>query len=737
MRTPLSITSLARFAPVETLRRPPARLLRLLALSAIVALAAGLRFANLSALGYVNHYYTAAVASMLQSWHNFFYVAAEPGGAVSVDKPPLGLWIQTISAYFFGVNGFAVLLPEIIAGLLSIILLYHLVRRSFGTAAGLLAALALAITPIVVATDRNNTIDSLLILTLLLAAWAFIKATETSRLHYLLIGAILVGLGFNIKMLQAYLPLPAFYALYFFGTNAGRRRRIINLAAATVLLLLVSLSWAVAVDLTPANQRPYVGSSGNNSVLSLALGYNGIQRLLGMGLGGGMRPPGGMPGGGPNGSPPPFGPGSNNMAAPPEVPTGALPPGGGPGPGGPPGGPGGAGGFMGTGQAGVQRLFTTPLSKEVSWLLPFGLVSAGLLGFRARLRWPLTLRHQALVLWGGWLLIGGVFFSAAQFFHQYYLSMLGAPLAALVGIGVMELWRLRRQHPWLALSLLLIAADLTLGLQYFTAATYVSTIWWLPLVVGLFASGVGLLVFSAKRQPGPGAVAGFACIIAALLLTPGIWSGLTALEASANQSLPAAYGGDSFGPPGRLSGYGGRSDGPPPQDAASNESRPAAQDSPERPGGPGNGSKLQLNQKLLDYLQTHTQGMTYLMAVPSSMQGADYVIATGRPVLYLGGFNGVDQVVNGDDLAQLVSAGKLRYIYWGGGEGGPPGGGPGGQQSEISTWVTAHCTPVEGFETATRNFGAPDGTGQTEPMRNGPPAQTPGGMQVALYDCGG
>jgi len=135
-----------------------------------VILAAVLRFANLAALGYANHYYTAGVASMLQSWHNFFFVAAEPGGSVSIDKPPVGLWLQAISAYVFGVNGFGVLLPQILAGILSVIVLYHLVRRWFGTGAGLLAALALAITPVVVATDRNNTMDSPLILTLLLAA---------------------------------------------------------------------------------------------------------------------------------------------------------------------------------------------------------------------------------------------------------------------------------------------------------------------------------------------------------------------------------------------------------------------------------------------------------------------------------------------------------------------------------------------------------------------------------------
>ncbi len=172
---------------------------------------------------------------------------------------------------------------------------YHLVRRSFGTVAGLLAALALAITPVVVATDRNNTMDSTLILTLLLAAWAFIVATERGKLRYLLLGAALVGVGFNIKMLEAYLPLPAFYALYLLGSQERLWRKLGNLALASVLLLVVSLSWAVVVDLTPANQRPYVGSSGDNSVTSLAIGYNGVERLLGMGGRGGLL--GGLLGG--------------------------------------------------------------------------------------------------------------------------------------------------------------------------------------------------------------------------------------------------------------------------------------------------------------------------------------------------------------------------------------------------------------------------------------------------------
>ncbi len=272
----------------RVLNLPNARVLGWIGLGAVVALAAILRFANLNTFGYANHYYAAGVKAMLQSWHNFFFVAAEPGGSVTLDKPPVGFWLQAISAYFLGVNNLGLLLPELLAGLLSVVVVYQLVRRSFGTGAGLLAGLALAITPVVVATDRNNTIDSTLILTLLLAAWAFIKATETSSLRYLLLGAALVGIGFNIKMLEAFLPLPAFFALYFFGSKDRLLPKLGKLALAGVVLAIISLSWITMVDLTPANQRPYVGSSGDNSEWTLALGYNGLERLVGMGGRGGL-----------------------------------------------------------------------------------------------------------------------------------------------------------------------------------------------------------------------------------------------------------------------------------------------------------------------------------------------------------------------------------------------------------------------------------------------------------------
>ena len=670
------------------LRLGDSRLWRRVALGAILLLAAGLLFYKLDAIGYANHYYTAGVASMLQSWHNFFFVAAEPGGSVSIDKPPLGLWLQALSAYFLGINGFAMVLPEILCGLAAIVVLYHLVRRKFGAAAGLLAALALAITPIVVATDRNNTIDSSLIFTLLLAAWAFIKATETGRLRYLLLGALLVGLGFNIKMLQAYLPLPAFYALYFLGARTSFWRKLGSLAVATVLLLTVSFAWTAAVDLTPASARPYVGSSGTNSELNLAIGYNGLQRLIGMGgsvtsflnrLTGSSST--GQPGFGGNAGPGGFG-GQGG-------PRGGF--GGGPG-----GGGAGAGGgaFPGTGQPGLTRLFTAPLSKEVSWLLPFGLFSLVLLAFRSRPRWPLEPKHQAVVLWGGWLITGAVFFSVAGFFHEYYLSMLAAPLAALVGIGVVELWHVREQRPWLAMGLLLLAAAATLALQITTATAYVAWAWWLMIPLVLFGVGAILLGYAAQDRLRLAGLAGTAALVAAMLFTPALWSGLTTLNTSANQSLPAAYSGGS--------------------------------------AGPANAGRSQVNQSLLAYLQANTQGMQYLMAVPSSMQGSDYIIATGRPVLYLGGFNGGDAVETPASLQALVAAGQLRYIYWDtSGRGGGPGGA--GDQASISSWVRSQCTVVTGYNTATQNQGAPDGTGNT--TGNTQTGGFGGQMQVTLYDC--
>src|SRR5919202_1193312 len=286
-------------ARVRSLAKVPGHLL---ALTAVLVLSAFLNLFRLTDAGYGNTYYAAAVKDMLTSWHNFFFVSFD-AGFVSVDKPPLGLWVQAASAYLFGFNGLSLLLPQAIAGVLSVALLYHLVSRVFGPVAGLVAALALAVTPISVAVQRNNVMDALLILALLLAAWAFFIAAERGSLGWLLLGSVVVGLGFNIKMLQAFLILPAFYLLYLLAAHTSWRQRFVHLGAATVVLLAVSLSWAVAVDLTPPGERPYVGSSPDDSVLGLIVGYNGFDRLMGVssGTGGGGRPAWPRPGGGAGG----------------------------------------------------------------------------------------------------------------------------------------------------------------------------------------------------------------------------------------------------------------------------------------------------------------------------------------------------------------------------------------------------------------------------------------------------
>ncbi len=414
---------------------------RRLALAVVMLVSIFMNFYQLGQNGFGNLYYASAIRSMLDSWHNFFFVSFDPGGFVSIDKPPLGFWLQAASAKIFGFTPFSLFLPQALAGVLSVLLLDYLVRRHFGVAAGLLAALALAISPISVLTNRNNTIDSTLVLVMLLGAWAVMRAAEFGKLRWLLLCAVFVGLGFNIKMLEAYLVVPAYGLLYLLAAPRSIRVRIGHLALATLLMLTISLSWAVAVDLTPAASRPYVGSSQNNSEISLALGYNGIQRLLGQfGFGGSragsstngnttrsFQPPGTIngtnsgnfpqPGSGGTGQPP-QGVGSNNGI-----------------------GGGSSSGMFNTGNPGLLRLFNEPLGGQIVWLLPVALLGMLALAWQRRPRPREDRQQQSLILWGTWLLTMAVFFSVASFFHQYYLSTFAPAICALFGIGVVVMWQ--------------------------------------------------------------------------------------------------------------------------------------------------------------------------------------------------------------------------------------------------------------------------------------------------------
>src|SRR2546421_3680622 len=414
-----------------------------LALGGILLISVFMDFFQLGQNGF-GSYYPPAVRSMMDNWHNFFFASYDPGGFVTIDKPPVGFWLQVISAKIFGFTPFSVLLPQALAGVLSVLLLYFLVRRHFGVVAGLLAALALALSPISVVTNRNITIDSTLALTLLLGAWAVLRAAETGRLRWLLLSAAIVGIGFNIKMLEAYLVVPAYGLLYLLAAPKSLWKRIGHLALALLVLLTVSFSWALAVDLTPASQRPYVGSTQDNSEISLALGYNGINRLLG-GFGrGGFRGShtnnntntatgsvnAGRNGSPTSGTPPTTGtPSTNGNGG--STTTGSnagqLP-------------SGGFGGFFGTGTPGPLRLFNEPLGGQIAWLLPLALCGMLALVWQRRLRLQGDRQQQSLVLWGIWLLTMGIFFSVAGFFHQYYMTEMAPAIPPLFGIGLVTMW---------------------------------------------------------------------------------------------------------------------------------------------------------------------------------------------------------------------------------------------------------------------------------------------------------
>jgi hypothetical protein len=184
------------------------------ALAAILVASAALRLWRLDRNGYDNESYAAAVRSMAASLHNFLYNAFDPAGFVSVDKPPLALWIQVASVKIFGFHALSILLPQVLEGVASVWLIHHLVRRSVGAPAGLLAGLLMALTPVSVAVDRSGNTESCLVLVMLLAAWALLRATETGARRHLLLAMGLIGVGFNVKMLAAFVVLPVFALVY-------------------------------------------------------------------------------------------------------------------------------------------------------------------------------------------------------------------------------------------------------------------------------------------------------------------------------------------------------------------------------------------------------------------------------------------------------------------------------------------------------------------------------------------
>ena len=652
--------------PATTIESPPEQLAvqskndwpplwRRLALAVVMLVSIFMNFYQLGQNGFGNLYYASAIRSMLDSWHNFFFVSLDPGGFVSIDKPPLGFWLQAASAKILGFTPFSIFLPQALAGVLSVLLLYYLVRRHFGVVAGLLAALALAISPISVLTNRNNTIDSTLVLVMLLGAWAVLRAAQSGKLRWLLLCAVFVGLGFNIKMLEAYLVVPAYGLLYLLAAPRRIWVRIGHLALAALLMLTISLSWAVAVDLTPAASRPYVGSSQNNSEISLALGYNGIQRLLGQ-FGFGGNNAGSSRSGNTTRQFPTSGSNSGTFTGDfPQVGTGSSgQPSQGVGSGS--GGGGGSSGMFNTGNPGLLRLFNEPLGGQIVWLLPMALLGMLALAWQRRPRFREDRQQQSLLLWGTWLLTMAVFFSVATFFHQYYLSTFAPAICALFGIGVVVMWQDYRRSGWrgwlLPLALLLTALE-----QIHIIMSDPSWGTWLIPLIAIPCAIAAVILFAARLIPRLRLNArvlapALGIALLALMLTSAVWSTIPVL-ADETASLPVA------GASGQFTG--------------------------------GQGVRSTVDTALISYLEAHKGSAKYLVAVASSNEADSIILETNQPVMALGGFSGSDPILTTTQLAALVKSGAVRYFLLNGSGGGGPGG---SSQSALITWITQHSKVV-------------------------------------------
>ena len=604
--------------------------------AAVAVLAAGLRIWRLDQNGFDNEYYAAAVRSMMGGWHTFFYNSFDPAGFVSVDKPPLALWVQVATAKLFGFSSLALLLPQVVEGVASVGLVMHLVGRRAGAATGALAGLFLAVTPIVVAVDRSGNTDSGLVLVLLLAAWAVILAAERGHRGLLLLAMSLIGLGFNVKMLAAFVVLPVFALVYWLGAARPWPRRLADLALGALLVAAVSLPWMIAYDLTPAAKRPFVGSSAHNSMLDLAVGHNGVGRFVRL------------------------------------WPTAAADQGEVPRPIAAASAPAGDGYprlFVRT-PVGPLRLLGGMLAAQVLWLMPLALAGA-----LALARAPLDPSRLLSFLWTGWALTYAAIYSyAGGIFHFYYLTTLAPPVAALAAEGTADLWRRYRDGgaPGVLLAGALLLTAMWQCSVHAVALPSLADDWQrrLPVWVlgGAAMSTAALLVRLVRRGAGGAArwpLAALAVGLASLLLLPMTW----ALSSVLAKGVPVIPSADIS----RLRA---------PSRAGEALARWRAREAADR-------------RALIAFLQANHQGERFLLATPSAHLASPLIIATGAPVMAMGGFHGLDPILTPERLAALVEARAVRFVmlgdlsiasrYMGAESAGRP----------IADWVRAHGAPVD------------------------------------------
>jgi 4-amino-4-deoxy-L-arabinose transferase-like glycosyltransferase len=686
------------------------------------AIAGTLNLWALGRNGWANQYYAAAVRSMSTSWHDFLFASLDKGGVMTVDKPPLALWVETLSVRVFGYHALSVLVPQALMGVASVALVYDLVRRRFGRVGGFVAGIALATTPITVGISRHNNPDALLVLCSIAALWCVVRALEADLFNartrtlkgtgWLVAAGVCVGLGFETKMGVALAVVPGIAAAWLWVAPAARGRwhALRQLLAGGGAMVLVGGAWPLLMELTPAADRPWVSGTSDNRVLSLIFEYNGLGRVDGQ-----------------------------------------------------TGGPGGAGGgTMFGGTAGPLRLLNSALGGQAGWLLGFALVSGlGLLAAsRMRRADP---RTGWLIAVGGAFAVTAVLFSSASgIFHPYYVSLLAPFTAMLVGAGAAQI--LGRGFIVRVVGPLAVLAGVVTELV--VRSRYAGQLRWLPpvlIAVGVLAA-IALAAFAAPRVRG----VALGAALAVLLLAPAIWA-VDTLGYATSGTFPsggpqnvATAGGSGFGGPG---GFGGRAGAPglgagraggvplfgPGGPSAGGA--PAGAGSAAGTGGPGGvpigappgfavgsggpgvgagpggagggqvGNDAALT-KVLAYVKAHSGGT---IAVSSQSSAAQAIVEKGANVAGIGGFSGRESDVSVSWLAQEVKSGKIRWVMVEA-QGGTGPGGARGLPGDTRAGAKAAIAAVErGCQAVTI-----PGTSAVTTKPNGASTDT-----GTLYDCQG
>jgi 4-amino-4-deoxy-L-arabinose transferase-like glycosyltransferase len=667
---------------------------RTLALAAICVVAAVLYAWRIGGEGWGNPYYSAAVKSMSASLTNFVFGSFDPLGVVTVDKPPMAFWPMVASAAVFGYHGWSLLLPQVVEGVAAVLLLHRTVRRWAGEHVALLAALTFALTPVTVAINRDTNPDTLMVLLLVAAAYAFTRSVEQSlpadkATRWLMLAALFLGLGFITKMLQAWIVVPVFALAYLLGSSTPVRRRILDLLCAGAVLLVSSLWWVALISFWP-RPKPYIGGSTDGSVLNLVIGYNGLGRIFGRKTGhelvNGPAHPGGF-----------------------DAAGGAVPWGG--------RGPGG--GFGGA--AGITRLFSDQVGGQISWLLPLCLlvliavVIGGIRQVRSGIPADPT-RRAGWVLWGGWLLVVGLVLSFAQgTFHPYYTTEMAPAVAAVTAAGIALMWRQYRRPGGYRWVLLAAAVTLTTAWAWVLVSRDLSWNGWLRYAVA--GAGVAALALLVTGRASVAATSsglprvGMALSVVALLLAPAVWSTATAFASSSGALAQA-------GPPGSAYGHGW-------PDHARGEL-------PARFRGGMAGDLTADQSKILAYAQANSAGTPITLAVEGGARATEvYLIHSNAMIIGMGGFSGQAPAPTVTTLAQWVQHGQVRFVLAStpdlNGPGlngrGPAGAGSRrGVSAERNRWVQQHCTVV-----------SPAAYGGSAPTQSQSPEPTDRGE--VLYDC--